>query len=59
MSDKEVIINIPSVDTWTLKDLRYACKKNKIKNYTKMSREELVSAVTKLIENLKGKGDTK
>lgn len=53
MDEKPIIINIPAIYTWTLKELKYACKKNKVKGYTKMSREELVTAVENIVLNFK------
>jgi len=52
MSEK-VIINIPSIDSWTITDLRFTCRKNKIKGYSKMSREELIEEVKKIINKFK------
>ena len=46
---KEILINIPKVEDWTITDLRYTCKKNKIKSYTKMNKEQLINAVKKII----------
>lgn len=48
------IIKIPAVKEWTLKDLKYTCKRNKVKGYTKMSRDELVAAVENIIAGMKG-----
>lgn len=53
MHEEEVIINIPAVELWTITDLKYTCKKNKVKNYTKMSREELIKNVKDIIERYK------
>lgn len=57
MKEKPVIINIPSVDTWTLTSLRYACKKNKVKGYTKMNRNQLVEEVKAIISRFSKEGD--
>ena len=43
-----IIINIPSVENWTTTDLKYACRKNKIKGYTKMDRNLLIEEVKKI-----------
>lgn len=50
--EQPAIINVPSADKWTLKDLKYTCKKHKIKGYTKMTKEELVVEVNKIINKL-------
>ncbi|MEG3040874.1 MAG: hypothetical protein RR891_02645 [Clostridium sp.] len=44
----EVTINIPSVQDWNVTQLRYCCKKNKVKGYTKMTKEQLVDEVKKI-----------
>lgn len=49
--DNPIIIKIPKVDDWTITDLRYTCKKNKVKGYTKMSREQLIIKVNSIIKN--------
>lgn len=51
MDEKPIVINIPAVDTWNITDLRYTCKRNKVKGYTKMSREELISEVKRIVAN--------
>jgi hypothetical protein len=53
MSEETVIINIPNVEDWNITQLKFTCKKNKVKGYTKMSREELIIAVKEVISNLK------
>lgn len=45
-----IIINIPPVEEWTLTELRHTCKRNKIKGYTKMSKDELVSEVKAIVQ---------
>lgn len=57
MKEKPVIINIPSVDTWNLTSLRYACKKNKVKGYKKMTRDQLIEEVKGIVARLPRKGD--
>lgn len=58
MSDKVVqgndseVINIPGVEEWTLTSLRYTCKMNKVKGYTKMNKEELKKAVQKILDKM-------
>lgn len=49
------IINIPYVESWTLTQLRYACKNNKVKGYTKMNRAELENAVQGIINKMNSK----
>lgn len=48
-----VNIKIPGVESWSMKDLKYCCKHNKVKGYTKMTKEQLVIEVKKIIENSK------
>ncbi|MGE7650503.1 hypothetical protein ACQKM1_22410 [Peribacillus frigoritolerans] len=57
MSEKPIIINIPSVENWSKTDLLYTCKKNKIKGYTRMSKDQLIVEVKKIIAAMKGKND--
>lgn len=47
------VINIPAIDTWTDKELNYPLKKNKIKCYTKMTREQKIEAVKAILKNIK------
>jgi hypothetical protein len=51
---EKVTINIPAVDTWNITALRYTCKRNKVKGYTKMNRDQLIIAVK---EVMKGMGE--
>ncbi|MGD6876944.1 hypothetical protein [Bacillus infantis] len=55
VSEEKVIINIPSVEEWNITQLRYTCKKNKVKGYTKMDRDELIVAVKDILSKLKSK----
>jgi hypothetical protein len=48
--EEPVIIHIPSVEEWNITQLRYACKKNKIKGYTKMTKEQLIVAVENILK---------
>jgi len=50
IATKEIVLNIPSVDDWTLTDLRKCCRKNKVKGYAKLSREQLIKAVKDVIK---------
>ena len=50
--DEAVIIKIPSVEEWTTTQLKYTCRNNKVKGYTKMSRAQLIVAVKEVIENI-------
>lgn len=52
---REPVIVIPPVETWTLKDLKFTCSHNKVKGYTRMSRDELIAAVKEIIKNLDNK----
>jgi hypothetical protein len=55
MEGEEIVtINIPAVETWNITQLRYTCKKNKVKGYTKMKKPQLIEEVKKVIANLKG-----
>lgn len=54
-NSKPIIINIPGVKEWTITDLRKCCSKNKVKGYTKMSREELEEEVSRIIKKLGNK----
>lgn len=51
-SNEKVIIKIPGVESWTLTDLKRVCKHNKVKGYTKMSREELVEQVKIILDKI-------
>lgn len=53
MDEKTVVINIPAVETWPITHLRGACKRNKVKGYTKMNRDQLVEAVKTIMKNFK------
>lgn len=60
MENKPIIINIPPVEEWPLKELKMVCKHNKIKGYTKMERSELIKHVKEIIKKMKpikNKGD--
>jgi hypothetical protein len=57
---EKVTINIPSVDTWNITALRYTCKRNKVKGYTKMNRDQLIIAVKEVMKGMgeeRGAGD--
>lgn len=45
-----IIIQMPKVEDWAISHLRKACKKNKVKGYTKMTKEQLVEAVKQIIK---------
>ncbi|MEM5662336.1 hypothetical protein AAHB62_31785 [Bacillus cereus] len=58
MSQETIVINIPPVEEWPLKQLKSVCRHNKIKGYTKMDREQLIKHVKEIIESMKAtKGD--
>lgn len=48
----EEIIHIPKVEEWTITSLRYTCKHNNIKGYTKMSKEQLIKEAGNIINNM-------
>ena len=50
--NEKVIINIPAVESWNITQLRYTCKKNKVKGYTKMDKPQLIEAVKDIIKNI-------
>jgi len=52
MNDKTVIVSIPPVEEWPLKQLKSVCRHNKIKGYTKMDREKLVQHVKEIIKSM-------
>lgn len=47
-----VTIKIPPVNEWTLTQLRNLCKRNKVKGYTKMNKEQLIKEANNIIANL-------
>ena len=49
---ESVTIRVPSVESWTLKELKYCCKNHKVKGYTKMNRDQLIKAVKEILNNL-------
>lgn len=51
VSEETIVINIPVPEEWTVTDLKYACKHNKVKGYTKMSKEQLVEAVKVILDH--------
>lgn len=48
-----MVIRIPPVEEWTLKDLKYTCRHHKVKGYTKMSKDQLIIEVKKIIQRIK------
>ncbi len=48
-----ITIKIPSVEEWTMTSLKNCCKKNKVKGYTRMNRDQLIAEVKKIIKNFK------
>lgn len=52
-SKETIIINVPGVEAWSLKELRNCCKNNKVKGYTKMNREQLIEEVRNIIKKLR------
>lgn len=49
MAEKVVTINIPTVEKWTLRDLKSVCRHQKIKGYAKMSRDQLIVHVREIL----------
>ncbi|HEY2493071.1 MAG TPA: hypothetical protein VGI33_09190 [Paenibacillus sp.] len=52
MGGQAITINIPPVEKWTLRDLKSVCRHNKIKGYTKMSREQLIVHVREILGHM-------
>ncbi|WP_176546799.1 hypothetical protein [Bacillus pseudomycoides] len=52
MSKETVVINIPSVEEWPMKQLKSVCRHNKIKGYTKMTREQLMHHVRVILGHM-------
>lgn len=51
--DKDVVcIKMPGVKDWPISHLKKCCSKNKVKGYSKMSREELEIEVEKIIDKI-------
>lgn len=48
----KVLIRIPGIDEWSLSELKYCCKKNKVKGYTKMSKEQLQEVVKEIVKSI-------
>ncbi|WP_197078009.1 MULTISPECIES: hypothetical protein [unclassified Bacillus (in: firmicutes)] len=55
MNTKPIVIDIPPVEEWTLRDLKSVCQHNKIKGYTKMDREQLIYHVRVILGHIKAK----
>ncbi|MBJ8030709.1 hypothetical protein [Bacillus cereus group sp. N21] len=53
MREETIVINIPRVEEWTLRNLKSVCRHNKIKGYTKMNREQLVQCVKEILGHIK------
>lgn len=50
MSDKPIIIDMGKLEDWPISHLRKACKKNKVRGYTKMSKDQLIQEVRKILD---------
>lgn len=46
------ILNMQPVEKWTKTDLLFACKKHRVKGYTRMKKPQLIEAVKKIMENM-------
>ncbi len=55
MIEETIVINIPPVEEWPMKQLKSVCRYNKIKGYTKMNREQLVQHVKVILGHIKTK----
>lgn len=53
MNDEPIIIHMPKIEDWTITSLRNTCKKNKVKGYTKMNKEQLIIEVKNIINKIK------
>ncbi|WP_180232031.1 Ish1 domain-containing protein [Bacillus cereus] len=49
MTEKTITINIPSVEKWTLRDLKSVCRHHKINGYAKMNRDQLIVHVREIL----------
>lgn len=54
-SDTPITIKIPAIKDWSITDLRRCCKKNKVKGYTNMNKDQLIEAVKAILDNMKSK----
>lgn len=50
-----VTIKMPKLEDWPITQLRKTCKKNKVKGYTKMTKEQLVEAVRQILDDFHSK----
>lgn len=50
-----VTIKIPGLKDWPITHLRNTCKKNKVKGYTKMTKEQLIEAVRQILDDFHNK----
>ena len=48
------ILKMEPVENWTKTDLLFACKKNKVKGYTRMKKPQLIEEVKKIMTGMKG-----
>lgn len=53
MSEETIVINIPPIEKWTMKELKYVCRHNKVKGYTKMEHKQLVQSVKEILGHKK------
>lgn len=49
-SSQTIIIDMGRLEDWPITHLRRTCQKNKIKGYSKMSKEDLVLAVREILK---------
>lgn len=50
VNDKPIVIDMGNIEDWPITHLRRACQKNKVKGYSKMSKDELVQEVKKILQ---------
>lgn len=54
-----ITINVPAVKDWNITELRRCCKKNKVKGYTKMDKQQLANEVEKILARISEKKNKK
>lgn len=47
--EKPIVLSMGRLEDWPITHLRNACKKNKVKGYTKMSKDELIQEVKRIL----------
>ena len=49
IGNEVIIIEVPGIENWTTKELKYTCKHNKVKGYSKMNRDQLIKQVKEIV----------